>query len=616
MSHVHYKFSSMLSSDVVTFNGPSIALGELKHRIMACKRLKAANSNLQILNAQTNEEYTDANALILKNSSVIVRRVPAGAELEYVFNFFGQIADPSVPPPLARLIESPSLAETNIPEEEKIKVMMMQSCSYYSPSNYLKVPLGPLPPSDACFKCGQQGHSKKKCPNTGQKKNMEGVPRIKRSSGIPESFMVEVKDPNAKGTMITPKGKYAIPIINVEAYARKKKEKPPVLQEEPTSSSSSSSPAPVPDNLLSLFCREIRTDAAETPCCGRSYCDGCVRTALLESEGHTSPTCHQTGVSAGSLNANQLPGQELSPGILESASRIYGSSSGSIVATAGLCGCDVDELKNTFLSLLTTSFWGLVPGKRILKILRYGLEKHLPPNAHQLVSGKLHIVLTRVHDWKSVTVSEFASKEDLIQRYVDGELAMWRADFVSQTTITVSAFAGEYDICPRDGAAAFFNFQLSDCTLQISTRNLCRLQHIFQFPKRQVLDQFFACGYQDTVLFLKRLINFPVDYFEGFTLSLTDGSCQKGEETLHLKPELRELCSRATNSENATEEDPGTTQAEDEEEAPHHLDHSQKGPGQPQKSIFGPAAAFSPSLCFKERMSNLQPSLKAEPDLH
>ncbi|NWR31579.1 PLPL1 protein, partial [Tachuris rubrigastra] len=196
--------------------------------------------------------------------------------------------------------------------------------------------------------------------------------------------------------------------------------------------------------------------------------------------------------------------QELSPGILESASRIYGSSSGSVVATAGLCGCDIGksyEFKATFLSRLTTSFWGLVPGKRILKLLRYGLDKHLPPNAHELVSGKLHIVLTRVHDWKSVTVSEFASKEDLIQailcscfipvyfglfppsyrgvRYVDGELAMWRADFVSQTTITVSAFAGEYDICPRDGAAAFLNFQLSDCIFQISTRNLCRLQHIF-----------------------------------------------------------------------------------------------------------------------------------------
>ncbi|XP_027584672.1 patatin-like phospholipase domain-containing protein 1 [Pipra filicauda] len=165
----------------------------------------------------------------------------------------------------------------------------------------------------------------------------------------------------------------------------------------------------------------------------------------------------------------------------------------------------MNEFKNTILSRLTTSLWGLVPGKRVHKVLRYGLDKHLPPNAHELVSGKLHVVLTRVHDWRSVTVSEFASKEDLIQRYVDGELAMWRADFVSQNTITVSAFAGEYDICPRDGAAAFFNFQLSDCTLHLSTRNLCRLQHIFQVPKRQVMDRFFASGYQDTVCFLKRL---------------------------------------------------------------------------------------------------------------
>ncbi|NWQ64872.1 PLPL1 protein, partial [Neopipo cinnamomea] len=195
--------------------------------------------------------------------------------------------------------------------------------------------------------------------------------------------------------------------------------------------------------------------------------------------------------------------QELSPGILESASRIYGSSSGSVIATAGLCGCDLGKscALLSIGSLKRSSILEFGSCKRVLKLLRYGLDKHLPPNAHELVSGKLHIVLTRVHDWKSVTVSEFASKDDLIQailcscfipvyfglfppsyrgvRYVDGELAMWRADFVSQTTITVSAFAGEYDICPRDGAAAFLNFQLSDCTFQISARNLCRLQHIF-----------------------------------------------------------------------------------------------------------------------------------------
>ncbi|NWY73136.1 PLPL1 protein, partial [Erithacus rubecula] len=193
--------------------------------------------------------------------------------------------------------------------------------------------------------------------------------------------------------------------------------------------------------------------------------------------------------------------QNLSPDILKSASRIYGSSSGSIVATTGLCGCNVGKGCRFFFIYILSSLLGLVPGGRIPRLLRDVLNKFLPPNAHELVSGKLHIVLTRLHDWRSVTVSEFASREELIQavvcscfiplyfglspptfrgvRYLDGELAMWRADFVSRSTITVSAFAGEYDICPKDGPAAFLTLQLSDSILQISKMNMCRLFYIF-----------------------------------------------------------------------------------------------------------------------------------------
>lgn len=39
------------------------------------------------------------------------------------------------------------------------------------------------------------------------------------------------------------------------------------------------------------------------------------------------------------------------------------------------------------------------------------------------------------------------------------------------------------------------------------------------------------------------------------------------------------------------------------------------GPAQPQESISDPAAAFGPSFCLKEARSNLEASLKAEPDL-
>ncbi|XP_062470752.1 E3 ubiquitin-protein ligase RBBP6-like isoform X2 [Pezoporus occidentalis] len=77
MSCVHYKFSSKLNYDTVTFDGLHISLCDLKRQIMGREKLKAADCDLQITNAQTKEEYTE-DALIPKNSLVIVKRIPAG----------------------------------------------------------------------------------------------------------------------------------------------------------------------------------------------------------------------------------------------------------------------------------------------------------------------------------------------------------------------------------------------------------------------------------------------------------------------------------------------------------------------------------------------------------
>lgn len=60
MSCVHYKFSSKLNYDTVTFDGMHISLADLKKQIMGRERLKAADCDLQITNAQTQEGNSSA----------------------------------------------------------------------------------------------------------------------------------------------------------------------------------------------------------------------------------------------------------------------------------------------------------------------------------------------------------------------------------------------------------------------------------------------------------------------------------------------------------------------------------------------------------------------------
>ncbi|XP_074428243.1 E3 ubiquitin-protein ligase RBBP6-like [Larus michahellis] len=139
--------------------------------------------------------------------------VPVTARISVVVNTFISIDDSPAPLSLAQLVKTDNLAEANASEEDKIKAMMIQSCREYDPINYVTKPWDTPPPSYICFCCGKPGHYIKNCPTNGDK-NFKPVPRIKKSTGIPSSFMTEVKDPNTKGAMLTNSGTYAIPINN------------------------------------------------------------------------------------------------------------------------------------------------------------------------------------------------------------------------------------------------------------------------------------------------------------------------------------------------------------------------------------------------------------------
>ncbi|XP_034952657.1 E3 ubiquitin-protein ligase RBBP6 [Chelonus insularis] len=299
---VHYKFKSTLDYDTVSFDGLHISVADLKKAIFHQKRIgKNTDFDLQITNAQTKEDYVDDNALIAKNTSLIVARVPITVQQKKSW-------DRSEPQPFSNSKEESNLGHAvdltrlDGSEEDKIRAMMTQSTQDYDPSNYMKIrganQSGDLPPNYLCYKCHQPGHWIKNCPLGLNQEPIE----IKKSTGIPRSFMVPVEGPLVPGAMMTPTGQYAVPAIDHQAYKEGKKERPPFFQDpEPVAKKPE-----IPEDLLCTICKDLLTDAVMIPCCGNSFCDECIRTFLLESEDHECPDCNEKDVSPETLIPNRF----------------------------------------------------------------------------------------------------------------------------------------------------------------------------------------------------------------------------------------------------------------------------------------------------------------------
>lgn len=103
----------------------------------------------------------------------------------------------------------------------------------------------------------------------------EAMEVVKRTSGIPRSFIERDKDPENN------------PIIQLPAAVPEEKQV-------------------IPEDLICAICKDLFTDAVMIPCCGSSFCDECVRTALLESEDNECPDCKEKGSSPGSLIPNRF----------------------------------------------------------------------------------------------------------------------------------------------------------------------------------------------------------------------------------------------------------------------------------------------------------------------
>lgn len=215
------------------------------------------------------------------------------------------------------------------------------------------------------------------------------------------------------------------------------------------------------------------------------------------------------------------------PHLIESC-RFAGASAGAIVACCLICDCCLGNCTTFVLRLATKarsfSIGPLHPSFKITKILRDALREVLPDNAHEIASGKLFISLTRVSDRKNVVVSEFSSKEELIQalmcsahvplysglvpptfrgvRYVDGGLSD-NIPALNDETVSISPFSGESDICPLDNSANTLHIYLANTSMQFTMDNLYRMSRALFPPHPVILSDMCQQGFDDTLKYLQ-----------------------------------------------------------------------------------------------------------------
>ncbi|KAM9785609.1 patatin-like phospholipase domain-containing protein 4 [Neosynchiropus ocellatus] len=221
--------------------------------------------------------------------------------------------------------------------------------------------------------------------------------------------------------------------------------------------------------------------------------------------------------------------QSQAPWILQTAPCALGASAGSLVAAAVVCEMSLtmirDEMLNFAKEMKAFSMGPLNPSINIFHWLERLLVKHLPHDAHQLASGRLVVGLTRMTDGEHVSVSEYQSKEDVIQallcscyvpaycglqppsfhgeHYVDGGFTSMQPvlPLPCSQTLTVSPFSGEADICPDD-PPCLLNMVVTGTTLKANVANGVRVFNALYPLALETLEQAFHGGYKDAFQFL------------------------------------------------------------------------------------------------------------------
>ncbi|KAM9342455.1 patatin-like phospholipase domain-containing protein 4 [Pholidichthys leucotaenia] len=253
--------------------------------------------------------------------------------------------------------------------------------------------------------------------------------------------------------------------------------------------------------------------------------------------------------------------QDYAPWILSSAPCILGASAGSLVAAAVACETDLitvrDEILNYAKELKSFALGPLNPSVNVFHWLERMLRKHLSSDAHLLANGRLVVAMTRLSDGKHIMMSEYHSKEDVVQallcscfvpgycgfvppsfkgiRYLDGGFTSMQpvVPGSSSPTLTVCPFSGESDICPAD-IPCIWDMVINGITLKGNMANTFRFFSALYPKALESLEQSFYSGYKDGIHFL--LSNESLSYNQHSWLVL-----ENTKEEMQEKKEIKTI---------------------------------------------------------------------------
>ena len=288
-------------------------------------------------------EYDDDTAIVPRSTTVIAKRMPAakagrGGAARYVSgkmpvnakNSHRQETHPTKPSASGPINQPPAMngAQT---EEEKIQAIFKMGADQWAQdqqqmAKYVQrlqcsrriwltlkpfsatpihrggpmkgkpqnLPDHPPPPGYICYRCGEKGHWIQACP-TNNDPTFDGRPRVKRTTGIPRSFLKTVEKPTAlandgtvddtkqpSGIMVNAEGEWVI--AEPDKAAWDKFQAKAKVSAEAQQAAAQGSKELQGRGLECSIDKRLFVDPVKTPCCEKTFCRECIANALVDND--------------------------------------------------------------------------------------------------------------------------------------------------------------------------------------------------------------------------------------------------------------------------------------------------------------------------------------------